>query len=215
MTDLSMVTATLAENEAIIERGLVAWQDAGAALTRIRDGRQYRDTHATFEDYCRERWGWTHGRADQMIRATEVVGLLDTTVSIDSERQARELAPLRDQPEVLRAVWGEVVDSGQTITASVIRTAVRDRIRGLSESSEAELQVATATWSDGQRDAFRPELVRQRGEVVRLLRDVAHLPEPFGFAEQHGSYLPPDFLADAATARGWLAAFCDGLEGKR
>jgi hypothetical protein len=28
----------------------------GTALLEVRDRRLYRETHATFEDYCRERW---------------------------------------------------------------------------------------------------------------------------------------------------------------
>ena len=42
----------LAELELVIERGLKTFVEVGAALLGIRDGRLYRETHATFEDYC-------------------------------------------------------------------------------------------------------------------------------------------------------------------
>jgi hypothetical protein len=46
-----------AELEEVIELGLATFITVGNALLEIRDSRLYRDTHATLEDYCRERWG--------------------------------------------------------------------------------------------------------------------------------------------------------------
>ena len=48
--------ARLPELEAVIERGLATFIEVGKALMEIQDGRLYRETHATFEDYCRQRW---------------------------------------------------------------------------------------------------------------------------------------------------------------
>lgn len=56
--------------------------DVGQALARIRDGRRYRlEGFDTFEDYCRERWGFSRVRAHQMIEAKE-------QRRIDAERRA-------------------------------------------------------------------------------------------------------------------------------
>jgi hypothetical protein len=41
--------------ERVIESGLRTFVEVGEALMEIRDQRLYQD--ATFEDYCRERWG--------------------------------------------------------------------------------------------------------------------------------------------------------------
>jgi hypothetical protein len=49
----------LAQSEAISEDGLRDFFEVALALLRIRDERLYRQTHATFEDYCREKWGMT------------------------------------------------------------------------------------------------------------------------------------------------------------
>ncbi len=65
----------LEHNEAIIEKGLNTFVDVGNALAEIRDGKLYRDTHGTFEDYCQERWGISLPRAYQFIEAAETVGL--------------------------------------------------------------------------------------------------------------------------------------------
>ena len=55
----------LTECEAVIERGLRTFVEVGEALLRIRDERLYRETHGTFEDYCRERWAMRREVADR------------------------------------------------------------------------------------------------------------------------------------------------------
>jgi len=57
---------SLADLETIIERGLATFVEVGTALLDIRRDRLYRETHETFEAYCRERWGF--GRAAQRLR---------------------------------------------------------------------------------------------------------------------------------------------------
>lgn len=42
--------------EAVAQHGLGAYVDVGKALTEIRDGHLYRDTHPSFESYLRDRW---------------------------------------------------------------------------------------------------------------------------------------------------------------
>ena len=41
--------------ERIIERGLQTFYEVGTALLEIRDASLYRQTHPTFEAYCRQR----------------------------------------------------------------------------------------------------------------------------------------------------------------
>lgn len=72
------ILPSLAECEETIARGVRGYVEAGEALRTIRDARLYRETHGTFEDYCRERWGWNDRRASQLIAAAEV----STTVGI-------------------------------------------------------------------------------------------------------------------------------------
>lgn len=77
----------LAHEEAAIERGLDTFLRVGTALAAIRDQRLYRESHATFADYCQERWGLSRSRAYQMIEAADV----STNVDIGNEAQARAL----------------------------------------------------------------------------------------------------------------------------
>lgn len=49
----------LARSEATLQQGLAAYAQVAAALAEIRDQHLYRDTHASFETYLRERWGFS------------------------------------------------------------------------------------------------------------------------------------------------------------
>lgn len=118
----------LEELETVIQRGLATFVEVGTALAEVRDDRLYRGEFGTFEDYCRDRWGFTDGQGRRYIRSAEVVGQLAETVPIGTvlptaEAQARELARV---PEEERApFWNELVtqrdDSSVPITARVIR----------------------------------------------------------------------------------------------
>jgi VRR-NUC domain len=114
----------LDELEAIIERGLQTFVEVGLALSEIRESQLYREAHATFEDYCRERWDFTDRRARQLIAAAGI----GTMVPVRNERQARELAPLREQPERLRETWAEVRENNSEPTALHVREAVEKKL---------------------------------------------------------------------------------------
>lgn len=111
--------AQLAELESVIERGAMMFVEVGGALAKIRDAGLYRP-HQTFEDYCRERWGFTDRRARYLIDAAEI----GTMVPVKNERQARELAPLRNEPEAAREAWAEASVNG-TPTAAKVREVVQ------------------------------------------------------------------------------------------
>jgi phage N-6-adenine-methyltransferase len=132
---------TLAECEVTIERGLETFVEVGQALAAIRDGRLYRESGYTrFEDYCRQRWGWSKTHANRQIEAACVAASLTPMgVTPASERQTRELAPLRDEPEKLREAWSEALErSGGDPTAKVVREVVRERSMDVHYSSKRD-----------------------------------------------------------------------------
>jgi protein gp37 len=112
----------LAVLEAVIQNGLRTFIEVGNALLEIRNDRLYREQgFATFEDYCRKRWGWGRNYVNKQIAAAEVVKNLGTTVpNVITERQARELVrlPAEQQREV-----AATIDFNHT-TAAEVRTAV-------------------------------------------------------------------------------------------
>jgi hypothetical protein len=120
---------SLAGHEATIERHLDTFVAVGEALLAIRDGRLYRETHDTFEDYCRERWGLARKRGYDLMAAAQVSAVLSPigdTPGPANEAVARELAPLRDEPERLREAWQEAVERhGPEPTAAEVREIVK------------------------------------------------------------------------------------------
>lgn len=104
--------------EAQIERGRETFIRVGSALTAIRDGRLYRQTHATFEAYCAERWTLSRTQSYRLMDAAAVLGNLspmgdkasdESAVLPGNERQARPLASLPAAEQ--RAAWNESVES--------------------------------------------------------------------------------------------------------
>ena len=142
MTDATPIEAgpTLAECEQVIERGLETFVEVGQALLVIREGRLYKDTHSSFDAYCRDRWGWSRDRADQLVSAAEVptiVGTLGAPVPVN-EGQARALAQLKDDPEAMAEVMAQVTEAaeaaGSKVTAQQIKDAVAARTQEEGET---------------------------------------------------------------------------------
>lgn len=211
----------LDELEDVVERGLSTFVEVGEALLEIRDSRLYRLAYGTWEDYLSERWQMSRQRGYQLIDAAAVTRALSTTVDMPeplTERVARELVPvMREDPVSLPAVMAAAVERAgdRPVTAADVRAEVRDRMRSMAAESEAEMQAATAHYTDEQRAAVAPEQMRQRGELARLIGDVAALPDAADYARRHGIHLGSDFFANAMVACGWLETFCDALEGER
>jgi transposase len=125
-----IVVRSLDQCEAVIQRGVGTFIEVGEALMEIRDRRLYQLEFASFDSYCRERWGFNRQRAHQLITASEVSSMLDSDPV--NARQAEALAPLKDRPEemkeVMDAVIAEAAAAGGTVTAERISEKVSERI---------------------------------------------------------------------------------------
>jgi hypothetical protein len=109
--------------EQTIAEGMESFKSVGRALVEIRDSRLYRATHATFEDYCRDRWNWSRRRAYQLIEAAVVLDASPECAKFcTSESQARELAKV--EPELRAEVLQAAAESGK-VTAKSIREAAK------------------------------------------------------------------------------------------
>lgn len=155
MSEASLTTveaSDLAQNEEVIERGLHTFVEVGQALADVRDRRLYR-VHGTFEEYLRDRWEMSDGRARQLIGAALVAEALTvTTVTVPtSERVARELAPLRSDPDRMAEAWSAarrapdapVVKPWTEQTDALLQTAANegsgDAARALTASRDARI----------------------------------------------------------------------------
>ena len=146
MTLLLAECLTLAECEAVIERGMYAFVEVGNALLSIREGKLYRQYRKgiTFSEYCKERWKFEDNYARRLISSVEVIDNLKTvpigTVLPATETQARPLTKL--PPSQQAAVWQMAVDSAPKgiVTAKHVETVVRQQKKEAKLSAIAEAQ---------------------------------------------------------------------------
>jgi hypothetical protein len=142
MTDLvPSEQLRLAELEAVVERGLQTFFDVGTALLEIREARLYRQTHQTFEAYCRERFGFSDSRGRQLIAASKTVTAVTERglPAPKTERDARELArQLRAEADALDGGNAER-DAFIAAAAECIREADRNMRLAIDEANQAIL----------------------------------------------------------------------------
>ena len=103
--------ADLAQHEAIIERGISSFIEVGNALKAIRDGREYKDRYQTFEEYCKERWGWTRQNVNRQIAGAGAALNLEpigSKIPI-TERLIRPIVNL--ELDAQRKVWKQAIES--------------------------------------------------------------------------------------------------------
>jgi hypothetical protein len=151
--------ATLAECEQVIERGLETFVKVGQALLVIREGRLYKQSHSTFDAYCQERWGWSRQQADRTIGAAEIVEQLTPIgVTPQTESQARALAPIRHDPELMAEVMTEVTAAAEAAGTKVTAAAIADAVKNHTVEDD--------------------ELVVEVGEEGIILPDLDLMPAP-------------------------------------
>lgn len=107
-------TERLKSCEVVVERGLANFMEVGAALLEIRTSRLYRASHATFDDYCRQRWSMTRRNADRLVAAAAVAkSLVDEVgpIGLTSEAVVRPLVAVA--PEQRPAVLAKAMEIGR------------------------------------------------------------------------------------------------------
>lgn len=161
--------ATLQRLEGVIRRGMKVFYEVGTALSEIRDSRLYRATHTSFEDYLRERWGFSRQFAWMQIEASKVVNALSTRVDsagtdeTESEPERTILPmvetqtrPLRTlEPAQQREAWDSAVaDAGGTQpTTAQVKEAVAKMTKASKSAQPETPEDAIVEEHDGEPDA--------------------------------------------------------------
>src|ERR1700730_9474831 len=129
-------SARLLERETVIEKGFQSFVEVGIALSEIRDERLYRETHETFEEYCRERWGMSYRRAKQLMDVVDVVENLNNCSDLPRPTHESQIRPLTKlEPEEQREAWRKATETDPKPTARKVEQTVRtvlkpDEIKG-------------------------------------------------------------------------------------
>lgn len=168
---LEILTADESDALAVCEQriaaGIEAFRDVVFALKEVRDRRLYREKHATFEDYCQTRWGFTRQRGYQLIDAAEAIASLPTECQpvVDTERAARELA--RVEPEHREEVVRKAAEDGP-VTSKAIKEAAAE-VEVDIEPSPSPVISAPDVPEDQRSRAFR--VTRRMQEIETEVKD--------------------------------------------
>jgi hypothetical protein len=174
--------AYLATCEAAITNLRRAFIAAGKALQVIRDGRLYRATHATFEEYVESTWDIGRQYAYKLIDAWLLGERLSPIGDNLNESQVRVLLPMaRDHgDDAAELVYQTVADAdGVHVTADVLRGVVGILPKAHFDRDEAVRQIRA--YLAGQLPPAPPPppadpvegLRRQRDKFLTSLRDDA------------------------------------------
>jgi len=107
------VVPTLAENEAVIERGERTFIEVGQALLTIRDKGQFVDAgYETFEDYVKQRWAMSGAYAYVHIGAARISTMVEKhgLPTPPTERAARPLVRRMNDAGAVNTKTGELRD---------------------------------------------------------------------------------------------------------
>lgn len=118
----------LGECEGIIQGGLGTFFEVGDALLTIRDGRLYRDTHATFKLYCQERWNIGKAYTYRVIGAAERLKLLPSSGQLPKPANECQMRPfLKLSPEDFPGAWNKVVKTAKgKVTNKIVQAVIRE-----------------------------------------------------------------------------------------
>jgi hypothetical protein len=113
-----------------VERGLSQFLAVGAALLELRSSRLYRETHDTFESFCRETFGLARSTTDQVIRsATAAQLLIDNGVTLPPNTTEATIRPVASLPVALQPVSWQLVEAASskagptsTVSSKICRT---------------------------------------------------------------------------------------------
>ncbi len=168
----------LSELEVIIDKGLNTFYEVGKALSLIREGRLYRASHATFEEYCEKRWEMSRAYAYRTIGAADVVESLSPIGDIPlprNEAQARPLTSL--EPEQRQEAWQKAVEesSGHPTAKQVQLAADEVTGKGLSGMIQANVNAAAYESIHSLQTAvldFFQRVATSNADTIKCLEDM-------------------------------------------
>ena len=178
MDDLLIVESLMTEQELsayerTIQQGKDAFVSVGRALSKISDGRGYRFTHATFEDYVEQRWGFSVRKGYSLMAASEVVDNVHTRAQIGYS-QARAISTL--EPDDQRS-FVEQHDISDMSSRAVEKAVSEWKQRAEKAERERDEAIAQAVSLDDRANKIREEnerLKREKSPEPQTVEKVVH-----------------------------------------
>jgi len=197
------------QNSKIVIDGRLTFLDVGAALMRIRDGRQYREEYLTFEECCNLKFDITRARGYEMLEAAATVSKLPQNVVnlLQNEGQAAALAkaPKKQRAKIIR----DVAASGP-VTAK----AIADKIKEGEKASESPSDKVPESAPIDDKKCHNKQLLKRapeggepvEGDFKEVVKDLNgdiipdNIVEEYLRAEREGT----EHLKEARSILRWL-----------
>lgn len=139
--------------ESEIEWAAKSFVHIGEALQKIHEGRLYRETDRTFEEYCKNRWQMGWNICYKLMAAAEVSRILCTIVQKPiTESQCRPLTKLRDAKGKLDRLSITAVFQSAVQKAPVVEGQPRLTAKLIEDEVKAYLKVDEL--ADAHEDEF-------------------------------------------------------------
>jgi hypothetical protein len=157
---------------------------AAKALKALRDRRLYRSTHATFEDYCRSRFGFTHRHVNYLIAGSLVVDNLMGTIGsqIGNSDETGTIGSQIENPDKTGTNGSQIENSDETGTIG----------SQILPTSERQVRPLVPLEPEQQRQAWQQAVELAGGkipsgrivqDIVDKIRERTKVPNPYRLGE--------------------------------
>ncbi len=198
--------------EAAIEKGQLTFVEVGNALLTVREGKLYRESHKTFEAYCKDRWGFERRHAYRLIGAAAVAEEMSPIGhKIKNESQARELGKVpEDQRQAVIEQAAEATNGKPT--AKAIQEAAEEIVEP-EEEDEAQEGEPTVTDRMREANAVLDGLARK---ITAITKEAEEIDNPHLSDAKHGRLetLKAQLRSATGTVRAakgaGICTYCNG-----
>jgi hypothetical protein len=185
-------------SEATIAHGSQEFYGIGAAHRMVRDGRLYREGHATHDEYLKRRWGISRSEGNRLIDAANVKDNLSPIGDVYPSKLSHIRHLARLTPEQQRTVWSNVIKGAGPgiITAKLIEKVATQHFPKVDGAAVARLEAAqklspVSDFHYGTLDSARGNLEPKSAKLI----------------------IVNTALIDVTTAMGALRRFCSDACG--
>lgn len=167
------ISKRLRDLESEITNGL---RSSGRALAAILDEELYLETHDTFDQYCRDRWGYGKSYSYQLIKNVKtldnVSGIVENPESRIRQSHISEVskAPEKQQAQIVATVLQRCESEKREPTAKDFRAEVKQYVADTERDEPPRVEKPVPTVR--QQVAEMRSMARQhRDRLIRLIDD--------------------------------------------
>ena len=136
-TSLIEVNSLMSEEElktceVVIEKGKQTFIEVGNALREIRDRKGYRHQYGTFEDYCKQRWGFSVRTGKNLIDAAKTSENLQAIAENVGYTKAERISTLQPDQQITFAETHDIA----AMTSREVEKAVKEYKLQLADAEQ-------------------------------------------------------------------------------